>query len=155
MKSFRISQTQENGPAHTSQDGLLRFVKAHRLSYHSALDEIRAGHKRSHWMWYIFPQLRGLGNSRNAEYYGISDRNEAAQFLAHPVLGEHLREITEAMIAIDGRSAEEILGEIDALKFCSSMTLFDVVCPNDIFHRALQKYYDGASDERTLRMLHL
>lgn len=132
---------------------LRRFVDAHRQIYGSALTEIRSGKKQSHWMWYIFPQLRGLGHSHNAEYYGIVDRDEAIMFLLHPLLGRNLYEITMAMLTIDGKSAEEILGGIDALKFRSSMTLFDNICPNNIFSDALQKYYDGKSDERTLEML--
>lgn len=136
-----------------SKYNLRRFVDAHRQIYSSALNEIRSSEKQSHWMWYIFPQLRGLGHSRNAEYYGIADRDEAVMFLHHPLLGRNLYEITMAMLTIDGKSAEEILGGIDALKFRSSMTLFDNICPNDIFSDALQKYYDGKVDERTLEML--
>ena len=132
---------------------LRRFVDAHRQIYSSALTEIRSGQKQSHWMWYIFPQLRGLGHSHNAEYNGIADRDEAIMFLHHPILGRNLYEITTAMLGIDGKSAREILGDIDALKFRSSMTLFDFVCPNDIFSDALQKYYSGKADEWTLKML--
>lgn len=138
-----------------TQKNLSRFVEAHRQSYDSALQEIRAGRKQSHWMWYIFPQLRGLGHSQNADFYGISGQAEAQMFLNHYILGEHLREITGAMLALEGRSAQEILGSIDALKFRSSMTLFDVVCPNDVFRQALRKYYDDKPDERTLAMLGL
>ena len=136
-----------------SKYNLRRFVDAHRQIYSSALNEIRSGEKQSHWMWYIFPQFRGLGHSRNAEYYGIADRDEAVMFLHHPLLGRDLHEITMAMLTIDEKSAEEILGGIDALKFRSSMTLFDNICPNNIFSDALQKYYDGKVDERTLEML--
>lgn len=118
---------------------LRKFADAHRNTYLTALKEICAGRKQSHWMWYIFPQLRGLGYSRNADYYGIADRDEAIMFLQHPVLGRNIREITDAMLAIEGKSAEEILGSIDSLKFRSSMTLFDAVCPDDIFFDALQK----------------
>lgn len=132
---------------------LKHFKDAHRNTYSAALKEIRAGHKQSHWMWYIFPQLRGLGHSRNADYYGIADQDEAKMFLHHPLLGRNIREITNAMLAIDSKTAEEILGGIDSLKFRSSMTLFDAVCPDDIFSDALQKYYDGKADRRTLEML--
>ena len=132
---------------------LKRFVNAHRNVYASVLKEIQAGKKQSHWMWYIFPQLRGLGHSSNSNYYGIIDRDEAIMFLHHPVLGKNLREITMAMLAIDGKSADEILGGIDALKFCSSMTLFNVVCPDNIFAEALHKYYGSKENERTLEML--
>ena len=137
-----------------SQYDLKRFVSAHQQIYSSALKEIQAGKKQSHWMWYIFPQLRGLGHSRNSDYYGIADRDEAMMFLHHPFLGKNLWEITMAMLAIDEKSADEILGGIDALKFRSSMTLFNAVCPdNNIFAEALHKYYGGKEDERTLEML--
>lgn len=138
---------------YTSKYNLRRFVDAHRQIYSSALNEIKAGKKQSHWMWYVFPQLRGLGHSSNSKYYGIADRDEALMFLHHPLLGRNLYEITMAMLTIDGKSAEEILGGIDALKFRSSMTLFDCVYPHDIFSDALQKYYGGKADERTLEML--
>lgn len=104
-------------------------------------------------MWYIFPQLRGLGHSRNANYYGIVDRDEAIMFLHHPLLCKNLWEITMAMLKIEDKTVEEILGGIDALKFRSSMTLFDNVYPSSVFSEALQKYYDGEADERTLEML--
>ena len=136
-----------------SQYDLKRFVSAHQQIYSSALKEIQAGKKQSHWMWYIFPQLRGLGHSRNSDYYGIADRDEAMMFLHHPFLGKNLWEITMAMLAIDEKSADEILGGIDALKFRSSMTLFNAVCPDNIFAEALHKYYGGKEDERTLEML--
>lgn len=138
---------------YVSMYNLKRFVDAHRQIYTSALEEIRAGRKQSHWMWYIFPQLRGLGYSHNANYYGIVDRDEAMMFLHHPVLGRNLSEITIEMLGIDDKPIEEILGSIDSLKFRSSMTLFDAVCPNDIFFDALQKYYGSERDERTLQML--
>ena len=138
---------------YASRYDLGRFEDAHRNAYASALKEIRSGEKQSHWMWYIFPQLRGLGHSRNSDYYGIADRDEAIMFLHNPVLGRNLQEITKAMLAVDGKSADEILGEVDALKFRSSMTLFNYVCPDDIFCEALKKYYNGKEDERTLTML--
>ena len=136
-----------------SQYDLKRFVSAHKQIYPSALKEIQAGRKQSHWMWCIFPQLRGLGHSRNSDYYGIVDKDEAIMFLHHPLLKRNLREITMAMLAVDGKSAEEILGYVDAMKFHSSMTLFNTVCPNVIFADALRKYYNGKEDERTLMML--
>lgn len=136
-----------------SKYDLRRFVDAHRQAYTSALQEIRAGRKQSHWMWYIFPQLRGLGHSYNANYYGIVDRDEAMMFLHEPTLGRNLCEITMEMLAINGKTAEEILGGVDARKFRSSMTLFDSICPDYIFLDALQKYYGGKPDGRTLGML--
>ncbi len=153
MRLFDIFRKNKKELFYSHQDELNRFVDAHELSYVDALNEIRAGHKQSHWMWYIFPQLRGLGRSRNADYYGIANQKEAEMFLVHPVLGKHLREITEAVTAIDGRSAEEIFGGIDSIKFRSSMTLFDCVCPNDIFRKALQKFYGDKPDHRTLEMV--
>ncbi len=138
---------------YVSRYNLGRFTDAHRNIYDTALMEIQSGKKLSHWMWYIFPQLRGLGHSRNSDYYGIADRDEAIMFLHHPLLYRNLREITMAMLAIDGKSAEEILGGTDALKFRSSMTLFNAVCPDNIFAEALHKYYGGEEDERTLEML--
>lgn len=138
---------------YTSKYNLRRFVDVHRQIYSSALNEIKAGKKQSHWMWYVFPQLRGLGHSSNSKYYGIADRDEALMFLHHPLLGRNLYEITMAMLTIDGKSVEEILGNIDALKFRSSMTLFDCIYPHEIFSDALQKYYGSKADERTLEML--
>lgn len=123
---------------YASRYNLKRFVDAHHNIYASALKEVRSGEKQSHWMWYIFPQLRGLGHSRNSDYYGIADRDEAVMFLHHPVLGRNIKEITKAMLDIDGKSADEILGGTGALKFRSSMTLFNFVLPNDIFSEALQ-----------------
>ena len=138
---------------YASRYNLGRFVDAHRNTYTSALKEIQFGKKQSHWMWYIFPQLRGLGHSHTSDYYGIADRDEAIMFLHHPILGRNLMEITKAMLAIDGKSADEILGRTDALKFRSSMTLFNSVSPNSIFSEALHKYYKGKEDNRTLAML--
>ena len=138
---------------YASRYNLGRFVDAHCNTYTSALKEIQFGKKQSHWMWYIFPQLRGLGHSHTSDYYGIADRDEAIIFLHHPTLGRNLMEITKAMLAIDGKSADEILGRTDALKFRSSMTLFNSVSPNSIFSEALHKYYKGKEDNRTLAML--
>ena len=142
-----------NYETYMAQYNLKRFVDAHRQDYETALTEIRGGRKRSHWMWYIFPQLRGLGYSPTANYYGIVDWDEAMMFLQHPQLGRNLYAITEELLAIDNKPIEEILGDIDALKFRSSMTLFDAVYPNAVFAQALRKYYDGEADQRTLRML--
>ena len=138
---------------YASRYDLGRFVNAHRNIYTSALAEIQSGKKRSHWMWYIFPQLRGLGHSRNSDYYGIADRDEAIMFLHHPLLYRNLCEITMAMLAIGGKSADDILGETDAMKFRSSMTFFNSVCPDNIFSEALNKFYGGQEDGLTLDML--
>ena len=135
------------------QYDLQRFLNAQERYYDIALAETKAGKKQSHWIWYIFPQLRGLGYSHNSNYYGIENKFEAFDYLSHPVLGSRLREISEALLAIEGKSANQILGHIDALKVRSSMTLFDAVCPNDIFCRAIDKYYAGEKDLQTMEMI--
>ena len=124
-------------------------------NYKQALAEVKKGRKTSHWIWYIFPQLRGLGHSGNANFYGIEDLQEARVYLAHPVLGARLREITQVVLDhADDRLTIELMGsEIDMLKLKSSMTLFDQACPNDIFSDVLNAYYDGERCGRTLRML--
>lgn len=132
---------------------LHRFVDAHQYSYDTALRELRAGEKRSHWIWYIFPQMKGLGHSCNASYYGISGLEEAKAYLAHETLGPRLREATETVLAIEGKTIDEIMPGIDALKLRSSMTLFDLVSPNDIFAQVLDNFFDGQRDEKTLKML--
>ena len=130
-----------------------RFLDGQRFGYDYALNEIRNGRKEGHWIWYVFPQLKGLGHSPNAEYYGISGIEEAKQYLAHPILGPRLREISEALLSIENKSAREILSSIDALKVRSCMTLFDVVSPNDVFSKVLKKYYNGIRDVLTLAFL--
>lgn len=135
-----------------------RFVEAQDsqyCGYAQALQEMLAGAKHGHWIWYIFPQLRGLGHSGNANFYGIEDRQEAKEYLKHPVLGARLREITEVALGhADDHLAIELMGsDIDVLKFKSSMTLFDKVSPNDIFSNVLDAYYDGERCSRTLRIL--
>ncbi|MGR3498821.1 MAG: DUF1810 domain-containing protein [Limimaricola soesokkakensis] len=130
-----------------------RFVEAQRSSYATALSEIRAGQKRSHWMWYIWPQLRGLGHSQMAQHYGIADAAEARAYLAHPTLGPRLVEISRAMLAHRGRAPEDILGGIDALKLRSSATLFAAQPGADpAFGEILEAFYDGP-DDRTLALL--
>ena len=133
-----------------------RFIEAqdHLHTYDTAIKELRNGHKESHWMWFIFPQLKGLGSSRVSEYYGIGSIDEARGYLEDPTLGSRLREATLAMLAHEGRSAESILGETDALKFRSSMTLFDLVSPNDIFAEALQRFFGGRRCEYTVSRWH-
>jgi uncharacterized protein (DUF1810 family) len=132
---------------------LQRFADAQHGVFDIALAELRSGRKQSHWMWFIFPQLAGLGRSPTAQYYGISSREEAAAYLAHPLLGARLRQSVEALMAWVGQgTAEQILGGIDALKLRSSLTLFDRVEPNGLFGHALAAFYDGP-DERTLALL--
>ena len=134
---------------------LERFADAQEKHYEKALNEMRNGRKWGHWIWYIFPQLRGLGQSSLSDYYGIEDIEEASGFLVHPVFGVHLREITNALLGNDGKTAADIFSDIDAVKVRSSMTLFDAVSPNDIFGRVLDKFYESSRDELTLRMLGL
>ena len=133
---------------------LERFVKAQAQDYEQALGEIRAGRKRSHWIWYIFPQLKGLGFSFPSEYYGITDEGEAKQYLAHPVLGARLMEITTALLELTGNDPLAVMGHPDDLKLLSSMTLFAQISDRgSIFHQVIEKYYGGGYDKRTLQML--
>ncbi len=133
---------------------LERFVAAQEDVYEDVCQELRAGHKRTHWMWFIFPQMKGLGSSYNAEFFGIGSLAEAQAYLQHAVLGARLRECTELVNAVAGRTAEEIFGPIDAVKFRSCMTLFAHAMPdNKIFHDALNKYFAGKSDQLTLELL--
>lgn len=133
---------------------LERFVAAQDGDYARALAELRDGRKRSHWMWYVFPQLRGLGRSETARHYGIDGREEAVAYLRHPVLGPRLVECAEALLAIEGRSAREILGTPDDLKLRSCATLFaEISPPGSAFHRLLDRYYGGEPDSLTLKLL--
>ena len=135
------------------QDGLERFVKAQKRDYQLALEEVRAGKKQSHWIWYIFPQMYGLGHSCYANLYGIRDKKEAEEYLKHKILGKRLREITMALLEHDACSAEDIFGNLDAMKVRSSMTLFDIVSPEDIFDEILNKFYANQRCDITIRML--
>ena len=130
---------------------LERFVKAQEghCSYNEALDEIKSGRKYGHWIWYVFPQIKGLGHSYYSEYYGISGEDEARAYLNHHILGTRLREITNALLDLEGHSAYSILGYPDDIKVQSCMTLFDLVSPNDIFADVLNKYYDGIRCQKT------
>ena len=131
-----------------------RFIKAQEYSYAEALKEIQNGHKESHWIWYIFPQLKQLGRSSTAQYYGIENLEEATEYLAHPILGCRLREICEALLSIDRNNPYQVMGGIDALKLRSSMTLFaEIEGYNSVFGKVLNKYYNGESDENTIRLL--
>ena len=129
---------------------LERFIRAQEGIYPRALAEMRAGEKRSHWMWFIFPQIHGLGSSPMAVQFAISGLDEARAYLAHPMLGARLREITKAVLAIEGRSTGEIFGYPDDLKFHSSITLFAAVEKDGVFTDALQKYFHGEADAATL-----
>jgi uncharacterized protein (DUF1810 family) len=131
-----------------------RFLAAQDPVLDQVRAELAAGRKRSHWMWFVFPQLRGLGQSAMAQQYGLASLAEARAYLAHPVLGKRLRDCTALVNAVQGRSAEEILGGVDALKFRSCMTLFDAAEPGDsVFRTALDRYYGGVEDPRTLALL--
>lgn len=132
-------------------DGLERFVQAQEPVYGGVLAELRAGRKRSHWMWFVFPQIAGLGSSEMARRYAIADEDEAAAYLAHPVLGRRLRECASIVAALDGVSANELFGHPDDLKFRSSMTLFADVAPDEaVFQACIDKYFDGEPDPETL-----
>ena len=133
---------------------LQRFVRAQEEDYEQALAELRAGFKRSHWIWYVLPQLKGLGQSEFSEYYGISGLPEASAYLAHDVLGSRLKECIEVMDSLQDTSAEQVLGEIDAMKFRSCLTLFAQVAPDSsLFIEALRRYFHGRQDDRTIQSL--
>ena len=130
-----------------------RFISAQQGVYDRVLAELRDGQKRSHWMWYVFPQFQGLAQSNTSRYYAIKTREEAIAYLQHPVLGKRLRECTEAVTNIEGKSVSEIFGYPDDLKLKSSMTLFSSVASDPLFDRVLDKYFQGEEDEKTLQLL--
>jgi uncharacterized protein (DUF1810 family) len=131
-----------------------RFVVAQRTSYERALGEIKAGRKHSHWMWYVFPQLAGLGFSATSKRYAIKSLDEARAYLSHPVLGPRLAQCASAALAVEGRTAWEIFDSPDDVKLRSCATLFAAVAGRDsVFQRLLDKYFDGAPDSETLRLL--
>ena len=135
---------------------LQRFLMAQAGSYEVALQELRQGQKRSHWMWFIFPQAAGLGRSVMAEAYAIRSRAEAKAYLCHPVLGQRLEQCCEALLQHEGRPVRDILGAPDDLKLGSSLTLFAMVAPPDsIFQRVLDVFYSGQRDDRTVSFLNL
>jgi len=133
---------------------LARFLAAQERDYGIALAELRAGDKRSHWMWYVFPQLRGLGHSSTAVKFGISGIEEARAYLAHPLLGERLRECVRTLLALRTTHAEEVLGHVDAMKLRSCLTLFDAAARGEpLFSRALAQYFHAEPDARTVELL--
>jgi uncharacterized protein (DUF1810 family) len=133
---------------------LERFVTAQRPLFATALAELRAGRKRTHWMWFVFPQVLGLGSSSTSTHYAIRSREEARRYLDHPVLGKRLRECAEAILAVEGRTASDIFGYPDNLKLRSSMTLFaEVEGPGSVFERVLTRYCGGRRCERTVELL--
>lgn len=133
---------------------LERFIKAQEMEYAIALSEIKNGRKQSHWMWYIFPQYKGLGFSPTAQYYAIQSKKEAEEYLAHPVLGKHLIEISEALLKIKSNDASRVMGYPDDLKLRSSMTLFYLVSDDEIFKKVLDKFFDGKIDKKTEELLY-
>ena len=135
---------------------LRRFVDAQDAdeTYERALGELRAGHKESHWMWFIFPQVAGLGRSATSQHYAISGLPEAEAYLAHPVLGPRLRECAQVLTELSGADADEVLGSVDGQKLRSSMTLFARAAPDEpVFRRVLKQYFAGREDDATLRRL--
>ena len=133
--------------------GLQRFIEAQNDSYDQALKEIINGRKLTHWIWYIFPQIKGLGFSYNSEYYGITSLQEAKDYLENELLRKRLFKITESLLMHKGKDIESIMGDIDALKLKSSMTLFDAVQPDDIFGEVLDEFYGGERCRITLEKI--
>ena len=134
-----------------------RFIEAQEspyfIGYKRALKEVKNGRKINHWIWYIFPQLRCLGRSSRAHYYGIADRYEAKRYLEHPILGARIREITAALLEHKDKTALSIFGDIDAVKVRACMTMFDLLSPNDIFSDVLDSFYNGERCEITLKVM--
>jgi len=135
-------------------DDLERFVREQDRGYDRVLAELRNGRKTGHWIWFIFPQIAGLGRSDMSRWFAIASLEEARAYLAHPVLGSRLRECAELLLAIDGRSADEIFGHLDAMKVRSSMTLFHRAAPDElVFRRVLERFYAGIADPATDELL--
>ena len=135
---------------------LERFLEAQERAYETALEEVRAGQKESHWIWYVFPQVRGLGCSSTAKYYAITDLEEAKEYMAEPVLRARLLEVSEALLGLSSSNASVVMGYPDDLKLRSSMTLFSVAAPEEkVFQQVLDKFFDGKPDGKTLEILGL
>lgn len=135
-------------------DHLDRFLKAQEGDYTTALSEIKSGRKRSHWMWYIFPQLAGLGFSEMSRHYGIKGLSEARAYLAHPILGKRLIAISKALLELQENNATQVMGKPDDLKLKSSMTLFSMIAGADqVFESVLKKFFDGQKDHVTLQLI--
>lgn len=133
---------------------LRRFIEAQQDDYYTALNEIRQGRKQTHWMWYVFPQLAGLGHSEMAKRYAIVDMEEAQTYIDHPLLGSRLREISGTLLELFTNNATEVMGSPDDVKLRSSMTLFSMTKDADpVFQAVLEKFYGGKKDEQTLRLL--
>lgn len=154
---MKVDREQSRRPGDASDPyNLNRFVEAQEQEYELALSEIRSGYKRSHWMWYIFPQFDGLGFSSTSKHYSVKSLREAQAYLAHPVLGPRLTECAEALLRLEGRSAIEIFGSPDDMKLRSSATLFALVSSDgSVFHRLIDKYFHGQRDDKTLRLIRM
>lgn len=132
---------------------LSRFIKAHHENYNRALQEIKNGQKQSHWMWYIFPQIKGLGVSEISKYYAINSLEEARLYLENEVLNAHLIEISKALLELKTSDPTLVFGDIDALKLNSSMTLFNYVSNNELFAKVIDKFFNGIKDQNTIRII--
>ena len=133
---------------------LSRFIEAHEKDYQRALKEVKAGYKRTHWMWYIFPQIAGLGFSRTSQFYSISDLGEAKAYLQHEVLGAHTKELCESLLALETNDAVEVFDWPDDMKLKSCMTLFEIADPEQkLYGDVLDKFFDGKRDENTIKLL--
>ncbi len=153
FKDEMLINSNDSGHASVPHD-LSRFLQAQEADFDQAVSEIKSGRKRSHWMWYIFPQFDGLAFSSTSKRYAIKSLGEARAYLEHPVLGPRLLECAEDVVSVEGRSATEIFGSPDDLKLRSSATLFACVSrPGSVFHRLLEKYYRGRPDLKTLQLL--
>ena len=150
---FKKEQKKITNPRVPKEHSLERFVEIQELMFERALSEVKSGKKTTHWIWFIFPQLKGLGTSLKAQYFGIDNIEEATAYIQHSVLVNNLRTITTTLLELDGYSANDIFSELDSMKVRSSMTLFDVVSPNDVFAKVLDKYYNSSRCELTLKML--
>ena len=133
---------------------LARFFEGQYLIYPIALKELQTGVKRTHWMWFVFPQIKGLGKSYNSMFYGLSGIDEAKEYLAEPTLNYRLREICETVLNLQYDSILKVFGKVDSMKLQSSMTIFDLASPGDIFAKVLDKWYGGQRDSLTLKLLH-
>ena len=137
----------------SSEYNLERFIEAQKTSFEIALSEIKMGRKKSHWMWYIFPQVQGLGFSETSKFYAIKNIDEARAFLEHPVLGERLLRICNELLNLESNNAYNILGSPDDLKLQSSMTLFSSLNINPVFQKVLEKFFSGIEDDKTLEKI--
>ena len=152
LASFKKQEPVKPEPKPRLDHSLERFVVAQERMYPRALEEVKNGRKLSHWIWYIFPQLKGLGTSNNSRYYGLDGIEEARAYLAHPILGARLREITTIVLESD-KDVDEIFGGIDTIKLRSCMTLFAEIADDDLFAKVLEKCFEGKKDEKTLELL--